>query len=309
PFTFTYYGNNYTSLKVVTNGWMGFDVASTSNAYLNAAIPTSAEPNNALYPFWDDLDLRTAGNVYYQNDAANNRFIVEYKNVPHYSTGELYTFQVMLYSDGRIFYQYLDMTASLVNSCTIGTENAAGSTGLQVVYNAAYLHNNLAIKIEKGLAWLDENPSSGTVTPGGSQNVEVIFNSTGLATGTYTGVMNVNSNDPIRPVKSIPVKLIVGTVGIQNTTFGIPTEFSLNQNYPNPFNPTTNLEFGIPELGFVSLKIYDMLGKEVKTLINETKPAGRYRISFDGSDLASGVYYYKIQAGDFVETKRMLLLK
>ncbi|MEZ4691585.1 MAG: T9SS type A sorting domain-containing protein [Ignavibacteria bacterium] len=98
-----------------------------------------------------------------------------------------------------------------------------------------------------------------------------------MATGTYTGVMNVNSNDPIRPVKTIPVKLMVGTVGIQNTTFGIPTEFSLNQNYPNPFNPTTNLEFGIPELEFVSLKIYDMLGKEVKTLINETKPAGRYK--------------------------------
>ncbi|MEZ4691591.1 MAG: T9SS type A sorting domain-containing protein, partial [Ignavibacteria bacterium] len=309
PFTFTYYGNNYTSLKVVTNGWMGFDVASTSNAYLNAAIPTSAEPNNALYPFWDDLDLRTAGNVYYQNDAANNRFIVEYKNVPHYSTGELYTFQVMLYSDGRIFYQYLDMTASLVNSCTIGTENAAGSTGLQVVYNAAYLHNNLAIKIEKGLAWLDENPSSGTVTPGGSQSVDVIFNSTGLATGVYTGVMNVNSNDPLRPVKTIPVKLTVGVVGVENNVTGIPSEFALNQNYPNPFNPTTNLEFGIPELEFVSLKIYDMLGKEVKTLVNETKPAGRYRISFDGSDLASGVYYYKIQAGDFVETKRMLLLK
>jgi hypothetical protein len=111
PFTFKYYGNDYTSLKVVTNGWMGFDIASTSNAYLNAAIPVAAEPNSALYPFWDDLDLRTAGNVYYQNDAANNRFVVEYKNVPHYTTGELYTFQVFLYSDGRIIYQYLDMTS------------------------------------------------------------------------------------------------------------------------------------------------------------------------------------------------------
>jgi len=309
PFTFKYYGNDYTSLKVVTNGWMGFDIASTSNAYLNAAIPVAAEPNSALYPFWDDLDLRTAGNVYYQNDAANNRFVVEYKNVPHYTTGELYTFQVFLYSDGRIIYQYLDMTASLVNSCTIGTENVNGTTGLQVVYNAAYLHNNLAIKIEKGLAWLEQTPSTGTITPGGNQNVEVNFISTGLATGVYNGVMNVNSNDPLRPVKTIPVKLTVGVVGIENNVTGIPTEFSLAQNYPNPFNPTTNISFAIPTESFVSIKIYDILGKEVSKIVNETKQAGYYNFNFDATSLSSGMYFYKIEAGNFVQTKRMLLMK
>ena len=309
PFTFKYYENNYTSLKVCTNGWAGFDIASTSNAYTNAAIPTTAEPNNALFAFWDDLNLTTGGNVYYYNDAANNRFIVEYKDVPHYSTGELYTFQILLYSDGRIYYQYLNMTASLVNSCTIGTENVGGATGLQVVYNAAYLHNNLAIKIEKGLGWLEENPSTGTVTPGGSQSVDVIFNSTGLTTGAYTGIMNVNSNDPIRPVKSIRVKLIVGVVGVQNTSLGVPTEFSLNQNYPNPFNPTTVISFAIPKESFVSIKIYDILGKEVSKLVNETKQAGFYDLNFDASSLSSGMYFYKIEAGNFVQTKRMLLMK
>jgi 5-hydroxyisourate hydrolase-like protein (transthyretin family) len=86
-------------------------------------------------------------------------------------------------------------------------------------------------------------------------------------------------------------------------------EYTLSQNYPNPFNPTTNLEFGISDLGFVSLKIYDMLGKEVKTLVNETKPAGRYTVTFDGSNLASGIYYYQIKAGDFIQTKRMMLIK
>ncbi|MCB0729291.1 MAG: T9SS type A sorting domain-containing protein, partial [Ignavibacteriae bacterium] len=192
---------------------------------------------------------------------------------------------------------------------TIGTENAAGSTGLQVVYNAAYLHNNLAIKIEKGLAWLDENPSSGTVTPGGSQSVDVIFNSTGLATGVYTGVMNVNSNDPLRPVKTIPVKLTVGVVGVENNVTGIPSEFALNQNYPNPFNPTTNISFAIPTESFVSIKIYDILGKEVSKIVNETKQAGYYNFNFDASSLSSGMYFYKIEAGNFVQTKRMLLMK
>jgi hypothetical protein len=89
----------------------------------------------------------------------------------------------------------------------------------------------------------------------------------------------------------------------------IPLQYTLGQNYPNPFNPTTNLEYAISELGFVSLKIYDMLGKEVKILVNETKTAGKYTVSFDGSNLPSGIYFYKIKAGDFNQVKRMTLLK
>ena len=94
---------------------------------------------------------------------------------------------------------------------------------------------------------------------------------------------------------------------IQNTYS--PKSFSLSQNYPNPFNPTTQLEFGISNLGFVSLKIYDVLGNEVKTLVNENKPSGRYTVTFDGSNLSSGIYFYKLEANDFTETKRMILLK
>ena len=102
---------------------------------------------------------------------------------------------------------------------------------------------------------------------------------------------------------------IVTSAGEENNVSSIPETFSLSQNYPNPFNPTTKLEFGISNLEFVSLKVYDALGKEVKTLVNEIKPAGRYKVEFDGSSLSSGVYYYKIEAGSFVQTKRMVLLK
>jgi len=81
------------------------------------------------------------------------------------------------------------------------------------------------------------------------------------------------------------------------------------QNYPNPFNPVSHLEFGISDLGFVSLKVYDVLGREIKTLVNEIKPAGTYKIEFDGSNFASGVYFYRLEAGDFIQTKRMVLVK
>jgi len=89
----------------------------------------------------------------------------------------------------------------------------------------------------------------------------------------------------------------------------VPTDYKLYQNYPNPFNPVTNLKFAIPKNGFVSLKVYDLLGKEVLTLVNENKQPGNYSVSFDGSNLASGIYFYKLEAGDFVQTRRMMLLK
>ena len=95
----------------------------------------------------------------------------------------------------------------------------------------------------------------------------------------------------------------------KNIENAVPPEYSLSQNYPNPFNPVTHLEFGISNPGFVSLKIYDMLGRELKTLVNEIKPAGRFKVEFDGSNFASGVYFYRIEAGDFVQTKRMVLIK
>ena len=90
---------------------------------------------------------------------------------------------------------------------------------------------------------------------------------------------------------------------------GIANSFELHQNYPNPFNPSTNLEFGISDLRFVSLKIYDLLGKEVTTLVNEVLDPGTYKYTFDASDLSSGIYYYKMEAEGFSETKRMTVLK
>ncbi len=90
---------------------------------------------------------------------------------------------------------------------------------------------------------------------------------------------------------------------------GIPTEYSLEQNYPNPFNPTTTVRYEIPALSFVTLKVYDVLGSEIATLVSEEKPVGNYEVEFDGSGLTSGVYFYTLQAGDFVETKKIVLMK
>ncbi|MEJ2507497.1 MAG: T9SS type A sorting domain-containing protein [Ignavibacteriaceae bacterium] len=90
---------------------------------------------------------------------------------------------------------------------------------------------------------------------------------------------------------------------------GLVTDFKLEQNYPNPFNPSTNIQFNIPNREFVLLKIYDVLGNEIMTLINEEKLAGGYNVEFDASNLPSGVYFYTLTAGSFNQTRKMLLLK
>jgi hypothetical protein len=86
-------------------------------------------------------------------------------------------------------------------------------------------------------------------------------------------------------------------------------DFILYQNYPNPFNPKTNIGFRIAEFGFVSLKLYDVLGNEVATLVNEIKSAGNYEVTFDASELPSGIYLYQLRSENYASTKKMLLLK
>ncbi len=88
-----------------------------------------------------------------------------------------------------------------------------------------------------------------------------------------------------------------------------PENFELFQNYPNPFNPGTKISYKISKTSIVQIKVYDVLGNEISSLINEEKPAGQYELTFDGADLPSGVYFYQIRAEDFVQTKKMLLLK
>jgi len=99
------------------------------------------------------------------------------------------------------------------------------------------------------------------------------------------------------------------TTGIENINSEVPDEFKLNQNYPNPFNPTTTIKYQIPELSFVTLKVYDVLGNEIETLVNEEKPAGSYEVTWYAEGLPSGVFFYQLRAGEFVQTKKMLLLK
>jgi len=116
------------------------------------------------------------------------------------------------------------------------------------------------------------------------------------------------------------------TVSVDDNSQSLPEEFKLSQNYPNPFNPTTSIQYAVSSSQFVNLKVYDVLGNEIVTLVDEEKSAGSYVVEFsakggslpagrhgasggDASSLPSGVYFYRLQAGNFVEYKKMVLIK
>ena len=97
--------------------------------------------------------------------------------------------------------------------------------------------------------------------------------------------------------------------GVESETFTILDNYVLYQSYPNPFNPSTTIKYSLPQSDNVSLKVFDILGREVAVLINEYKTAGIYTVEFNASRFASGVYFYQLRAGDFVEAKKMILMK
>jgi hypothetical protein len=96
---------------------------------------------------------------------------------------------------------------------------------------------------------------------------------------------------------------------VEPVTSELPHEFSLEQNYPNPFNPSTNIKYQIPNTNRVMLNVFDVLGREVATLVNEVKQPGMYSVQWDASRQASGVYFYRLDAGGFTNVKKLVLLK
>ncbi len=127
----------------------------------------------------------------------------------------------------------------------------------------------------------------------------------GIVVFVYKNGSPLNSNAEIQQAKQWP---LTGILSTPNENFTIES-FELGQNYPNPFNPSTTINFSVATSVFVSLKVYDVLGNQVATLVNEEKSVGNYKVEFDAAGFTSGIYFYKLQSGSFVETRKMILLK
>ena len=140
------------------------------------------------------------------------------------------------------------------------------------------------------------------------QEIRDINFTNGLYDGHYEEIYSINT----KFWDSVPAKMVSDFVLLQVNNTGYepkPFNFVLNQNYPNPFNSSTLISFAIPVAGNVKLVVYNLLGQKIAVLLNQTMEVGNYKVQFNGNGLTSGVYFYKIQSGNFVSVKKMILVK
>lgn len=182
----------------------------------------------------------------------------------------------------------------------------AGSIGnridLSIQNQSDQLKPNIKIEIVESPSWLEFknkqynikslNPRTSVIQP-----IEFTANQTAPINQEQTVKLEITDGNGVKSFRTYSIR-------VQS-----PYVFSLSQNYPNPFNPNTTIEYQIPNNEFVSLKVFDVLGKEVKIMLNEFKNAGKYSIVFDASQLSSGLYFYRLQAGSHVSINKMMLLK
>ena len=229
-FNFSFYGMTYNTFRFCTNGFISF--TSSSNEYDNTPIPSDLAPLDLVAGLWDDLYFPGGGSAYYYSNNVDS-LVVSYVGVPHYSSGGPYTFQIIL-TGGSIYYQYQTINTP-DNSATVGIQNTDGMDGLQVVFNASYLHNNLAIKLSG--SWLSASPTSGNVAPGGQTQIAVTLDANGLSSGVHTGNVLILSNDPDSPTVTVPVTLLVTGSSVPDID-SRPTSISdtLSQGNQSVFN-------------------------------------------------------------------------
>jgi hypothetical protein len=176
-------------------------------------------------------------------------------------------------------------TQTIINNIPVYALTRYGNNILAGTNSGVYLSTNI------GVNWIQINEGFN-----GVPNIQSLLISNGfIYAGTYQNRVYR------RPLSDV--------ISIQNISTEIPSKYSLGQNYPNPFNPMCNVQFTMCNEGKVKLIVYDIMGRDVQTLVNEKLNAGTYEVKFDGSGLPSGVYFYKLITEGFTETKKMLLIK
>ncbi|MDD2650148.1 MAG: C25 family cysteine peptidase [Candidatus Cloacimonetes bacterium] len=276
PITFRYYGQDYDSMTICSNGWVSF-IETWQNDFTNWNIPAALGPYAMLAPYWDDLKgLMTAPGTWdpvkvrYYHDQQNNRFIIDWKDTYNgFNNSSLEKFQIILYpknnSDGDIVFQYhtIDNPASSNNYATVGIENHLQNDGVLYTYANIY------------------PPTASTLT----------------------------ANLAIKFTTDAPDNYVASDEQIAS-----PIALNLHQNYPNPFNPTTSIAFEIPKEGEVSLEIYNIKGQKVKTLVAHNLAPGNHKVTWNGTDeqnkqVSSGIYFYKLNFEQQQMMKKMILIK
>ena len=171
-----------------------------------------------------------------------------------------------------------------------------------ILFSFFFLVASIVEAQEEALGQFQINVKNNTYTV--TSYIDLDFAVHGPMTAYYK-VVAINGGRESEFTETLDISVGLYKTGIDNKLFS----YKLLQNYPNPFNPSTSIEFSIKNDAFVSLKVYDLLGRKVATIVNEFLNSGTYKIHFDGSNLESGIYFYEISAGDFRDMKKFILIK
>lgn len=310
-FEFPFYGTEYSSIRAGSNGFISF--TSTATAYMNLDLPSVSAPPSLLAVFWDDLNLNlpASGDVFSQ--IVDGRMVVQWNGVARYGTAIPLTFQVILDPWGGIIFQYLSVAAGTLTSATVGIQDATGTTGLSVVANASYLKDNLAIAIRREEEWLTATPAIGIVAPGSHAELALTLDATGMTLGQYSGSITIYSDDGLHPMTVLPVNLIVQDFLADVPSFaGRPVD--LLPAVPNPFNPQTVIAMHLSAPGRALLRIFDVRGAVIRTLVDAEMAAGLHEVAWDGTTdgalpAPSGVYLCRLQVAGQELSRRLTLVR
>lgn len=232
-FAFPFYGETFNAFRAASNGFLSF--TSRAATYANTPLPAAAPavPENLLAVFWDDLDFTAGGSAWYAYDGT--RLVVQFQDVRRHGETAPNSFAALLYPDGRIVYQYAALQTGVRNSATIGIQNAARTTGLQVAFNAAFGRDGLAVRFTPPARFLRVTPGGGTIVPGGFVDLALRFDSAALLSGGYGAALRISGNDPRLPVFDVPAHL---------TVIGVPDV---------AVSPDT-LDYGVVDLGYPQVR-------------------------------------------------------
>lgn len=250
-----------------------------------------------------------SGNVYIIGVTIGSGFNIDYATVKYNSFGV---------QKWEIVYDGAGIGEDRVTDIAIGGSGDVFVTGYSWGQNSIFEYATIKYSQSLVTTTLTANALTGSQvlevagTSGFSIRDNIVINPGGATeeTNTITGFGSMLLQTPLlfNHNAGEVVQLLIST-SVEDNDDLLVNDYSLHQNYPNPFNPSTSIKYQISGISQVSLKVYDLLGREVATLVNEQKPAGTYEVTFNASGLSSGVYYYKITAGDYSETKKMILIR
>ncbi|MFH1219249.1 MAG: choice-of-anchor D domain-containing protein [Candidatus Eisenbacteria bacterium] len=202
-FDFPFYMGSFSTFRICTNGFVTLTGSASPGS--NLSLPSAVAPENLLAVFWDDL-VFAPGSAFYHFDGAKT--VIECKDVSRAAGNGTFTFEIILYPDGGIVYQYLSVEGD-GGSATVGIQDDSGIDALQMAFNTSYLHDSLAVEIACMPVWLSVTPQTGVIPPGGYEDLTARFDALGLYPGVYHSKIRICSNDPGRPVVCVPANFTV----------------------------------------------------------------------------------------------------